>query len=373
MTTTDSDLGVMQPASLDGVDGAFELRLINAIKPISEHFLAMNLYHFFDTGIYDQLAILGRPEPITDLAHRLELDLVRLRSFLVYLANEGVVIVHDDIVSLTQRAESSAEFRSWYTFLIGGYAPTVAGIGDALRAGAPPCPRNGAKVGVGSCEIARYDGIPMLVSLLQNAGITPHVVLDLGCGNGLYLVEVCRQFPHITAWGIEPDPAGFGEAQRLIKNENLDERVRLINTSAERFLADPPTECLPDLVVFGYVLQEILGQRDEDSVVQQLRSVVTSFPQIDIAVIEVADESANPTVMRHQLARRFWNAYYLIHPFTRQRLESRVFWENLFRTAGLACRETVTTPAAVDSTGVELGYLLRGQERASSVLLGGRL
>jgi 2-ketoarginine methyltransferase len=350
----------MPPAPAPGVDASFEQRLIDGIRPIAEHYLASALHHLFNTGIYDHLAGSLRRSTITIMASELDLDPDRLRGFLLYLANEDVVTVTADTVRLTAKGLAFGEFRAWYTMMIGGYTTTLEQVGGALRNDSEFCSRNGRYVGLGSCEISRYDGMPMTRGLLAAAGVEPRTVLDLGCGNGLYLVDFCRQLPGVTAWGSEPDAGGFAEAQELIATALMTDRVRLVNRTATEFLADPPAECEPDLVVFGFVLQEVLAQEGEQAVIDLLRSTVDSFPAINVVVIEVADEIRNPAVMRHGLARNFWNCYYLLHSFTNQRLESREFWEGLFDKAGLTVHHTITTPANVDSTGVELGYLLRG-------------
>jgi 2-ketoarginine methyltransferase len=352
----------LPPARLPGVDRGFEQRLADGIRPISELFLACSLHHLFSTGVYDALARRDEPQDIGDLADELDLDTGRLGGFLRYLANEGIVTVDGDHALLCPKAHSYAEFRSWYTFLVGGYATTAQQLGQALRRGSDFCTRNGRDVGVGSCEIARYDGMPMTQTLLADAAVRPRCILDLGCGDALYLIDMCRRMPDATAWGAEPDEEAFKQAQAHVEAEGLQDRIRLVNTSAQEFLAAPPAECAPDTIVFGYVLQEVLGQQGEETVVGMLRSVVSAFPRINIVVIEVADEVANPSVMRHALARNFWNIYYLVHSFTNQRLESRAFWERLFEKAGLVWHGLVTTPVNADSTGVELGYLLRGPE-----------
>lgn len=348
------------PGALDLLGPAFEQRLIEGIRPISEHFLALALHHLFDTGLYDHLAETS--VTIGTLAGLFDMEEDRLRGFLLYLANEGIVQVRRDEVSLTAHGRRYGEFRPWYTMLIGGYTSTLQQMGGALRKGSPYCTRDGRYVGMGSCEISRYDGMPMTRELLADAGVTAREVLDLGCGNALYLTEFCRDMPEVRAWGVEPDKGGYDAARQLVESTGMAGRVNLVNSSATDFLRDPPAACDPDLIVFGYVLHEILAQEGADAIVSLLRSVAHRFPQINIVVIEVANEIENPAVMRHGLATNFWNPYYLIHYFTHQRLEKRAYWDNLFTRAGLQVTSFVTTDSRVDSTGLELGYLLRGPE-----------
>jgi len=342
-------------------DPGFEQRLIEGIRPIAEHFLAHALHHLFNTGLYDLLEG-GAQVPITQLADEFEMDHDRLRGLLLYLANEGIVAVEGATVQLTPKGRGYGEFRAWYSLLIGGYATTVAQIGPALHAGQPSCTRDGAQVGAGSCEISRYDGMAMTDALLSQAGLRCSELLDLGCGNALYLIEFCRAMPHARAWGSEPDAGGYKEALERVADADLADRIRLANRSAIEFLESPPADCNPDLIVFGYVLHEILGQDGEQAVVTLLKRVAARFPDINIVVIEVANEIQNPAVMRHGLAINFWNPYYLIHYFTRQRLETQAYWERLFAAAGLSVAGFTTTDPHVDSTGLELGYLLRGPD-----------
>lgn len=341
------------------VDPSFELRLIEGIGPIGEYFLASALHHLFDSGLFDELDRRPGGASVDQLADALYMEHDRLRGFLLYLANEAVVEVERDNVRLTSKGRQYAEFRAWYTMMIGGYALTMSQLGVALARGAPACSRNARYVGMGSCEISRFDGIPMTNSLIRHAGLQCREVLDLGCGNGLYLVEFCRHMPGIRAWGSEPDKGGYEEAMRLVEIAGMSDRIRLSNASATEFLRDPPADCDPDLMVLSYVLHEVLGQEGEEMVLALLKGIVGRFPRIHIVVIEVANEIDNVAAMRHGLASAFWNPYFLLHYFTQQRLEKRAYWEDLFARAGLEIAGFTSTDPHVDSTGIELGYLLR--------------
>jgi 2-ketoarginine methyltransferase len=358
---TEPERSALSPARLSGIDTGFEQRLIDGIYPISQLFLASALHHLFSSGVYDQLSCHDRGTSISELAAGLDLAPERLTGFLLYLANEDIVTVQADQVAVTARARRFAEFRAWYMLMVGGYCTTADQIGGAMRSGAKACTRNGREVGIGSCQMAHYDGMPMLQTMVDDADIHPGCILDLGCGDGQYVVDMCRRLKDVDAWGAEPNAEAFSQAQALVEADALSSRIHLVNASAEEFLADPPKACNPDLVVFAYVLQEILGQKSRQTVVDLLRSVVTTFPRIKIAVIEVANEITNPAVMRHGLARNFWNVYYLVHYFTNQRLETRHFWEQLFKEVGLIQISSTTTPSSVDTTGLELGYLLRAE------------
>jgi 2-ketoarginine methyltransferase len=367
-----------------GVDAGFEQRVVEAIRPIAEYYLASCLHHLFASGVFDYLADTEQPVPVATVASALGLDTDRLLGLLLFLANEGVVTIEnstvldnstvlenstvgDSAVVLTSKGRGYEEVRGWYTMMIGGYGTTMTLLGQTMAAGAPPTQvREGRFVGLGSCQVSRYDGLPVTRTLLDRAGISAKEILDLGCGNGIYLVDLCQQMPGVRAWGAEPDFGGYSEAVEYVKHAGMSERIQLRNCTANEFLAEPPAGCNPDVIVFGFVLHEILAQRDATAVRDLLRSVAKAFPQINIVVIEVSPEAGNPRLMQHPMARNFWNPYLLLHTFTEQRLEHREFWEALFADAGLRIADLITTDPAVDSSGLELGYLLKpaGQDTA---------
>ena len=103
-----------------------------------------------------------------------------------------------------------------------------------------------------------------------------------------------------------------------------------------------------------------MGQRGREEVVRFLSTIRKSCPKSAIAVIEVDDQIATPGVMQHGLAKAYYNPYYLLHYFTNQKLLTPSEWESIFHDAGYAVTAKDTTSLNVDSTGLELGYLLTG-------------
>jgi 2-ketoarginine methyltransferase len=76
-------------------------------------------------------------------------------------------------------------------------------------------------------------------------------------------------------------------------------------------------------------------------------------------VIEVDGKLADIKHMGDGLGLAYYNPYSTLHPFTLQKLESPSFWEAVFHDAGLKILACLTTDTNVDSTGLEIGYLLR--------------
>ncbi|HVG59544.1 MAG TPA: 2-ketoarginine methyltransferase [Hyalangium sp.] len=333
-----------------------EPRLIEALQPIRQYVIATAVYHLFDTGLFDALS---RPEavPLRELCERHHFDSVKLEALLKFLRNEGYVVEQESRYALSAKGRALADFRGWYTMMIGGYGNTFLQLGKKLDRDGGWATRDGEKVGVGSCGISHYDAIPLTRRLMEKV---PHGrrMLDLGCGNGLYLVEFCKAMPHIEAWGVEPHPEGYKAAVELVRRHELEHRIQLTCSSAVEFLASP-FEWNPDFVVLGFVLHEVLAQEGEAAVIELLDRLTQRFPELNLIVIEVDYRIDDPRAMQHGLSLAYYNSYYLLHPFTRQRLETEPFWDRLFERGHLEIVAKDRVSADVDSTGLTIGYLLR--------------
>lgn len=335
----------------------FEERLVEGIQPIRYFALATSIYHMFNTGLYSFFSE-KKQASLDTISEHLKLDRERLNGFLKYLNNEKIIEKENNEYRLTYYGETLKEFEGWYTMFIGGYGQTFLEIGHTIYADQTWATRNSEKVGVGSCKISYYDALPLTKTLMKKIPKKCTKLLDLGCGNALYLAEFCQYFPDLIAWGVEPSVQGSMEAKKLIAAAKLEHRVKIINASAVEFLNSDFNE-KPDLIVFGFVLHEILGQEKEEGVMNFLKQIIKKYPDIYIIAIEVDDQIDNNKIMEHHLAQAYYNPYYLLHYFTNQKLETDEFWKKLFKQCGLAVMACETTNAQVDSTRLEIGYLLK--------------
>jgi len=334
-----------------------EQDLIEAIDPIRGFVVASVVYHFFDSGVFDYLHAKG---VATDLriAGDLQLNVKKLRGLLDYLVNENIVSRSGDEYRLRERAIQMHRFRGWYTMLIGGYGHTFLQMGGVLGADAGWATRDAAKVGIGSCEISHYDAMPLTRSLMAKAPGRKRNLLDLGCGNALYLAEFCQASPELHALGVEPDRGGYEAGLATINRFELEDRVSLVNLGAVEFVrSDIAFD--PDFLILGFVLHEIVGTEGREGTVKFLRGIIDRFPRIRLIVIEVDERSRDPNVMRHGLSLAYYNPYYLLHNFTTQQLLPHAVWLEMFAEAGLQVLATEFASELVDSTRLEIGYLLQ--------------
>lgn len=337
------------------ITGNLEHQLIEAVQPIRYHVLSTAIYHLFNEGIYDKL--LETELSVESLAESLNLDKSKLLAFLRYLANEGIVEFINEKVRPTQTCIQINQFRGWYTLMIGGYGSMYLQIGEKLKSESGWANRDGKQVGIGSCQMSHFDAIP-LVDLLKSAIPKEcNYLLDVGCGEGLFMIELCQAFPHLRAWGVEPDEGGYLASIEAVRKAGLEERIILTNASALELLESPFNQ-EPDFLVISYVLHEILGQEGESGVIKFLTGILERFPDIYIIVIETEDQVTNKTIMSHGLALALYNSYYLQHSFTPQRLEKQEFWERIFEHCQLEVKVKEFCNPNIDSTNLMVGYLL---------------
>lgn len=331
---------------VDATNSTFEQRLVENLQPIRHFALAQAIYHLFSTGLHSRIKA-GAIQAV-DLAHEFAFDPPRTLGFLHYLANENIVDLQAGTVSLTKRGEQLEQFRPWFELLVGGYSETFQQI-ETVLAGTGYASRNAQMVGVGSCGISAYDALPLVQKLLAAIPDTPTKIIDLGCGDGTFLAGLIDNYPSTIGLGVDltvPDTS-LGNCT-FVRSTAID-YLQSTNDSDESEL--PST-----ILLAAFLLQEILEQDGRQAVVQLVRTALQRGGHL--AVVEVDHRPTDALIMKDGLGLSYYNPYYLLHQLTEQRLETRQFWLDLFADAEATVVAQLTADEQVDSTGLELGFLL---------------
>ncbi len=333
-----------------------EHRLTEAMQPARSYFLAQVIEFGLRSGLFERIE--SHPgEPVTALGHALGYTVPRLTGLLRYLAAEGVVF-NVQAPSLTQRGRDFIQFRPWYELLIGGYGSTLLELPAVLSDPTHYASRNGTMVGKGSCGISRYDAIPLVKRLLGLLPADITTLVDLGCGDGMFLLDLCET-ADMCGIGVDSFAPSIERAKKKALERGLADRVSFVAAQAEEFVRSLPPGGIAPCFIAGFSLQEILEQKGYDAVVSLVRTVLE--PEgAHLVVIEVDHRPEDPRIMQHGLGLAYYNPYYLMHQVTEQRLEVTEFWQTLFVKAGVEMKALFTTDPEVDSTGLELGFLLAG-------------
>lgn len=321
---------------------------------------AIAIFQLLDLNIIDEIS--QKRMKSTDLAQQLNLQPNMLEELLQYSINEGILIKDSSgYFSLSGFGQKIEKCRGWFEMLVGGYSETFMQMGSCLRKEKKYASRNGKYVGKGSCNISLYGALPLTKELMNLDESEEYLILDLGCGNGLYLQMFCEQIPNIRAIGVEPSVEGYLQAEKELANSELKNKIKLYNSSTIDFFKEYDGDA-PDFIVFAFVLHEILEQSGYDELLKLLKDLRARFPASQLIVIEVEQQFFNTERMKTSIERDYYNPYFLIHTFTEQELKGLAFWRNLYDEAGYTIEKEQSINDIVDPSGLEVGFLLTPKE-----------
>jgi aspartate/methionine/tyrosine aminotransferase/SAM-dependent methyltransferase len=343
-----------------------EIQLSDGLEPIRGMFVAHAIYALIDTQLLSQLSDI--PTKISTLVDELQLNPRRTLALFQFLAVEGYIhLSPDGMVSLSSSGVLLHAMAPWYHLLVGGYSETLGQLTACLKRDGGYATRNGAQVAQGSCGISQHDALPMVSALIEPVRDQIDRIVDIGCGDGSFLIDLIARTPGVNGLGIETSEATVEAARREVSARGLDARIEI---RLDRGQALDTGEFSKATVVYvvAFVLQEILEQSGRAILIATLRRLSDSVETAYFAIIEVDNRIDDSLLMHHPLAKSYYNPYYLLHHLTEQRLESRDYWIDLFSEAELELLDENRPNREYDSLGLKMGFLLKAsRERERSL------
>ena len=334
-----------------------ETELSEHLTPIRYMFLAQVMFSVFECGLYDELKNRAN-NTIPEMANRLGFSSYRLEGLLFYLKNEGIVEINETgSPKLSSRGLQMGVAKPWYQLLVGGYGQTISNLEPLLKKRSTYGKRRDEFIGVGSCGISRFDALPMAKELIVDIDDPLEYLVDIGCGDGSYLIDLCEEFPNLKGIGIEPSDVSSTFAKNLVKSHKLSNRIQ-IKIGSFDLLTNLMNIGNHPVFVIAFVLQEVLEQSGRPHVVSVLETIKKNYPKGKVVVIEVDRAELNEDKMSSPLGLGYYNPYFLIHRVTEQRLESPEFWHKVFSEAGWQLSKTVFPRKDYDSLQLKMGFLL---------------
>lgn len=192
--------------------------------------------------------------------------------------------------------------------------------------------RKSRYVALGSGYSARQLAIPVLTKLLSKQNRT--CILDLACGDGAFLVDMCHSSPRFTGYGVDIAPEAIAAGNEQLAQNGLANRVHLI--VADMFAMDSSFQEVGkiDATTCVYALHEFLSD-DNQRLMTLLQKYRSRFPGVPLVVCEVIRHS--PEELRQKPGGVM--EIQLLHALSDQRLATRSEWHDIFRRAGFSSVE----------------------------------
>jgi SAM-dependent methyltransferase len=287
------------------------------------------------SGMLDRLRAGGRvpsAELLAELAPAVGAGLLR------YLTVRGVLDEFAGGFRLTRRGEllTGQIALARLGFYLEAYGPVVRRLPDLLSGAV----RYGVDVERGHGSLGRHSGTvssvsytPIVAAALEALGARR--VLDLGCGGGSLLVELCQADRGLTGVGIDIAPEPIAAARRAAEQAGVADRLEFVVADAFDPGTWPDATDTADVVCGVGVLHERFRDGD-DAVVQILdgyakaatggRALLIGEPEIRY------DDRENDS------------DFYLVHVLTAQGIpRDRAGWLDVIARTGLTCRRIWTS------------------------------
>lgn len=269
-----------------------------------------------------------------------------------FLNAEGVLRTFESgDVEFSEEGHAYLRNPGCFRLLIAGYAPLWNGLAELLAGAECGELRDLESVAVGSGLLAPMDALPLIRGLWPRERPVRRL-LDVGFGDGSMMVTLAEEYRLVGALGVEP----ASELVRLAEHRFGDRNG--VEFRRGNALATSQLEFEPDVILFAFVLQEVVGQTSVSRLVEELASVARRWPEADVIVIEVMRPSGD-AIQATPFGRDYYGPYTLIHTLTKQELLYHEDWCQVFRDAGYELVEELIHQSPDDETGLERGYRLR--------------
>ena len=188
--------------------------------------------------------------------------------------------------------------------------------------------RDGKFVGAGSGLASLDFYFPLVRKLIADG--KRRKVLDIGCGDGMFLRYLCAHFPEIEGVGIDLSPEAVEEGRRSLRSEGLDHRIRLHVADAANISQLKSEPAGIDAATTFFVLHELCDGKNNPRALAFLKAFREAHPGIPFHVVETVRPA--PDLMRARPGPAV--EYFLFHDLSGQNPIAREEWRSLFQSSG---------------------------------------
>ena len=310
------------------------VRLIKAKRTGGEllvrgFFATPSIIALFNIGFFETLT-KEKQVNIKSFADRENLNYDVLKPLCEYLYSLGYLNKSGQIYTLSSRGNILTDVLAGTFQIMDAYSPVFHNLEPLLKGElryGVDIEKDAALSAQGSGQSGKLLMFPVTRALIRDHGFKK--VLDIGCGDGTFLIDLCKSDKSIMGYGLDMSQKSIDLGRKNVRENGLDDRIELFTEDMFNIhLLEDQLKAIDAATIF-FVLHEMF--RDEtDRVIGFLRMFKKMFPSASLIVCEAARLSPEQIRKRGGPLAEFQ----LSHDLTGQHTLSRDEWKSLFKQAG---------------------------------------
>jgi len=311
------------------------------LGPIRGHVATRCFWSLLQCGLWDQMQQNGTVDLVRFARDRgIRIDV--LHAVCKYLDRIGWVRLDNGAVRPAGLVRTLLKEPRGLYELGYAYEPVMNAL-DALLAGKAQFGKDVQRrtdwVGIGSGRLCQQLPYAVLGDLVARYG--GNRVLDLGCGDGAFLIWMLRRIPGLQAIGMDLDGPTAQLARRQIAQAGLADRAKIVCANMfDLVQSDELAKSVPELARIDTItvcdtFHEYLWE-GEQPVIDFLRAIKRKHPDATIVMGDFCVQD-DRWLRKHPIASL---EHHLWHDLTRQRLISESQWHKVFAQAGVQLVES---------------------------------
>ncbi|MGO8988664.1 MAG: class I SAM-dependent methyltransferase [bacterium] len=285
------------------------------------------------TPFFEELSINGKID-LGNFCKTNNYDIYFLRTICNYLVSVGLLDIEGDMYKMNKSFRLTYS-RGGYQF-INAYYSVFENLGNLLnkqKQYGVDVNRDIKHVTAGSAQTEKIIPYPYAKKLIKKHGCKS--VLDLGCGNGEFLIYLSDVLPE-KSYGVDISNAAIKEAIDNIARHNLSGHIDVFQGDILN-LGDK-INVKADVLTILYILHELVeAENNISGVIKFLKNLRTSFPGSKLIVLE----SCKYDIPFLRKTKSYLTEHLLFHLVSKQTLLPFDDWKNIFLKSGYKILEAI--------------------------------
>jgi cyclopropane fatty-acyl-phospholipid synthase-like methyltransferase len=275
--------------------------------------------------LFDELVKCKRVN-LERFAARENLDLKMLQILCEYLFELKILRREGTEYALDADGELIAKSMDGVYYLVHAYEDVIHHLESLLRKEMTyglDVQRRADLVAQGSGSVGQLLAFPMMYEEIRRNRFRH--VLDLGCGDGSFLIGLCQSNAGVRGYGVDIAPEAIALGKQRVAEANLADRVQLFVGDILDLDAVANQWSTVDVATAVYVIHEF-----QNGIVDLLKRFRAILPGVPLMICEVIRHS--PEELRKKPGGIM--EIQLFHELSHQRLFTREEWHSMFEQAG---------------------------------------